>query len=74
MSLRNGRAELRADFRTQAPSARDRSIAMAETLVRQLIAELARPGYFGSRVIELKSQDGVITTARIQSEDIHKLV
>ena len=47
---------------------------MAETLVRQLIAELTRPGFFGSRVIELKSQDGVITTARIQSEDIHKFV
>lgn len=47
---------------------------MTETLVRQLIVELTRPGFFGSRTIELRSQDGVITTARIQSEDIHKLV
>ena len=74
MNLRNGRADLRTDQKPQASSSRERSVAMAETLVRQLIAELTRPGFFGSRVIELKSQDGVITTARIQSEDIHKFV
>ena len=63
---------VRTDMKPQAPSSRERSVHFAEDLVRQLIAELARPGYFGSRVIELKSQDGVITTARVQSEDIHK--
>ena len=63
---------MRTDIKSQAPSSRERSVHFAEDLVRQLIAELATPGYFGSRVIELKSQDGVITTARIQSEDIHK--
>ena len=55
-------------------SNRKHSIAMTETLVRRLIGELTQPGFFGSRIIELRSQDGVITTARIQSEDIHKLV
>jgi hypothetical protein len=55
-------------------SDRKHSIVMTENLVRRLIVELTRPGFFGSRIIELRSQDGVITTARIQSEDIHKLV
>jgi len=55
-------------------SSRDDSKVEAAKVVESALDELSVPGFYGERIVEMKSQDGVITTIKVHSARTYKII